>query len=110
IENNEIQIFGDGTQLRDFVYVDDAVDAFLRAGADDASNGEGFNVGGLEPIRHRDLVELMIHMAGSGRFRCTPWPPDEEAIDIGDFYADSSKIGGTLRGRRRTPLAGGLKR
>ena len=40
IENNEIQIFGDGTQLRDFVYVDDAVDAFLRAGADDASNGQ----------------------------------------------------------------------
>ena len=49
IENNEIQVFGDGTQLRDFVYVDDAVDAFLRAGADDASNGQVFNVGGLEP-------------------------------------------------------------
>ena len=60
IEDSEIQIFGDGTQLRDFVYVDDAVDAFLRAGADDASNGQVFNVGGLEPIRHRDLVELMI--------------------------------------------------
>jgi UDP-glucose 4-epimerase len=110
IENNEIQIFGDGTQLRDFVYVDDAVDAFLRAGADDASNGQVFNVGGLEPIRHRDLVELMIQTAGSGRFRCTPWPPDKKAIDIGDFYADSSKIGATLGWRPTTPLADGLKR
>jgi UDP-glucose 4-epimerase len=110
IENNEIQIFGDGTQLRDFVYVDDAVDAFLRAGADDASNGQVFNVGGLEPIRHRDLVELMIHTAGSGRFRCTPWPPDKKAIDIGDFYADSSKIGATLGWRPTTPLADGLRR
>ena len=56
IEDREIQIYGDGPQLRDFVYVDDAVDAFLRAGADDASNGQVFNVGGFEPISHRDLV------------------------------------------------------
>ena len=34
IEDREIQIYGDGRQLRDFVYVDDAADAFLRAGAD----------------------------------------------------------------------------
>ena len=54
IEGAEIQIFGDGTQLRDFVFVDDAVDAFLRAGVDDACNGEVFNVGGGQPISQRD--------------------------------------------------------
>jgi len=110
LENNEVQIFGDGSQRRDFVYVDDAVDAFLRAGAEDASNGEVFNVGGLEPISHRDLVELMIRTAGSGRYRCTPWPPDKKAIDIGDFYADSSKIRNVLGWRPTTPLADGLRR
>jgi len=110
LENNEIQIFGDGSQRRDFVYVDDAVDAFLRAGAEDASNGEVFNVGGLEPISHRDLVELMIRTAGSGRYRCTPWPPDKKAIDIGDFYADSSKIRNVLGWPPTTPLADGLRR
>ena len=52
IEGAEIQIFGDGTQLRDFVFVDDAADAFLRAGASDACNGEVFNVGGGPPISH----------------------------------------------------------
>ena len=41
VEDKEIQIFGDGLQLRDFVYVDDAADAFLRAGATDAVNGAG---------------------------------------------------------------------
>ena len=49
IENGVIQIYGDGSQLRDFVFVDDAADAFLRAGADDACNGEVFNVGGDVP-------------------------------------------------------------
>ena len=110
LENKEIQIYGDGTQLRDFVYVDDAVDAFLRAGADDVANGEVFNVGGLEPIQHHDLVEMMIRIAGSGRYRCTPWPPEKQAIDIGDFYSDSSKIASTLEWRATTPLADGLKR
>jgi nucleoside-diphosphate-sugar epimerase len=50
VENQTIQIYGDGSQLRDFVYVDDAADAFLRAGASDACNGEVFNVGGDRPI------------------------------------------------------------
>ena len=58
IENRTIPIYGDGSQLRDFVYVDDAADAFLRAGASDACNGEVFNVGGDEAVSHRDLTSL----------------------------------------------------
>ena len=65
IEGREIQIFGDGSQMRDFVFVDDAADAFLRAGACDACDGEVFNVGGLEPIAHRDLVEVLLEVAGT---------------------------------------------
>ena len=57
VEDKEIQIFGDGLQLRDFVYVDDAADAFLRAGATDAVNGQVFNVGGAQPISHLELVD-----------------------------------------------------
>ena len=34
LEDQEIQVFGDGSQIRDFVYVDDAVEAFLRGGRD----------------------------------------------------------------------------
>jgi UDP-glucose 4-epimerase len=110
IEDREIQIYGDGRQIRDFVYVDDCADAFLRAGASDASNGQVFNVGGFEPIAHRELVELLIATAGSGRFRFVEWPPDKKAIDIGDFYADSTLIGQTLGWRPTTLLREGLRR
>ena len=110
IEDREIQIYGDGSQLRDFVYVDDAADAFLRAGADDACNGQVLNVGGLEPIAHRDLVQLLVRLAGSGRHRFVDWPPEKKAIDIGDFYADSTKIKHTLGWTPRTDLAEGLRR
>jgi UDP-glucose 4-epimerase len=72
------------------VYVDDAVEAFLAAGATDTVNGEAFNVGGEEHIAHRELVKLLIELAGSGRYTFVEWPPEKKAIDIGSFYADSS--------------------
>ncbi|MCL4847082.1 MAG: NAD-dependent epimerase/dehydratase family protein [Acidobacteria bacterium] len=110
LEDQEIQIFGDGTQVRDFVYVDDATDAFLAAGALDVCNGEVFNVGGDEPISHRDLVTLLIDVAGTGRMRFVEWPPDKKAIDIGSFYSDSTRFRTTAGWRPRVALAEGLAR
>ena len=92
VEGGTIQIYGDGSQLRDFVHVDDAADAFLRAGADDACNGHVFNVGGAKPVSHRDLTALLLEVAGSGRVEYIPWPAEKKAIDIGSFYADSTKF------------------
>src|SRR5437870_8432098 len=91
IEGREIPVYGDGSQLRDFVYVDDAADAFLRAGASDACNGEVFNVGGDAPYSHRDLPALLVDVAGSGRVAYVDWTPQSNAIDIGSFYAGSRK-------------------
>ena len=94
LEDQEIQVFGDGSQIRDFVYVDDAVEAFLAAGATDSVNGEAFNVGGEEHISHRDLVKMLVEIAGSGRYTFVEWPADKKVIDIGSFYADSSLFRG----------------
>jgi UDP-glucose 4-epimerase len=110
IEDREIQIYGDGGQLRDFVYVDDAADAFLRAGASDRSNGGVFNVGGTEAVSLRELVERLIAIAGTGRYRLIEWPPEKKAIDIGDFHADSSLIERTLGWRPAMPLRDGMRR
>jgi UDP-glucose 4-epimerase len=108
VENREIEIYGDGLQLRDFVYVDDAADAFLRAGASDACNGDVFNVGGNEPVSHRDLVAMLIDVAGTGRVRFVEWPPDKKRIDIGSFYADSSKFRAAVGWSPQVTLRDGL--
>jgi UDP-glucose 4-epimerase len=92
LDGGEIQVFGDGSQIRDFVHVDDAVDAFLRAGATDSVNGEVFNVGGDEPTSHADLVRLLVELSGRGTCRFVEWPAEKKAIDIGSFYADSSRF------------------
>jgi len=110
IEDREIQVFGDGSQVRDFVYVDDAVDAFLRAGYCHSCEGEVFNVGGLEPIAHRDLVEVLIDVAGTGRAAYVPWPDEKKRIDIGSFYSDSSKFSRVTNWRPEVGLREGFRR
>lgn len=110
VENRQIQVFGDGSQVRDLVFVDDAVDALLRAGATDTMTGEAFNVGGNEPIAHRDLVKLLIEVAGSGEAAFVPWPPEKRQIDIGSFYADSSRIAAACGWKPTVPLREGLTR
>jgi len=110
IEGKTIQIYGDGQQRRDFVFVDDAADAFLRAGASDACNGEAFNVGGDHPITHRDLTALLLDIAGSGRVEYIEWPKEKKAIDIGDFYADSTKFTRVSGWTPTVKLGDGLRR
>jgi UDP-glucose 4-epimerase len=110
LEGGEIQIYGDGSQERDFVYVDDAAEAFLYAGASDACNGDVFNVGGREHIAHRDLVRLLIDEAGAGSLRFVDWPDEKRRIDIGSFYSDSSKFERTTGWRPAVSLRDGLRR
>jgi UDP-glucose 4-epimerase len=110
MEDREIQVFGDGSQMRDFVYVDDAADAFLRAGASDGCDGEVFNVGGSQPITHKDLVTMLLDVAGTGRVTFVPWPPEKKQIDIGSFYADSSKFAAASGWAPRVDLREGFAR
>jgi UDP-glucose 4-epimerase len=110
LEGAEIQVFGDGSQQRDFVFVEDAADAFLRAGASSACDGDVFNVGGDEAISHRDLASLLVRVAGSGSVKFVEWPPDKKRIDIGSFYSDSSKFRAKTAWRPRVDLEDGLRR
>jgi UDP-glucose 4-epimerase len=110
LEDREIQVFGDGSQIRDFIYVDDAVEAFLAAAMHEDCNGEAFNVGGDEHIAHRDLVRLLVEIAGRGRYRFVEWPAEKKAIDIGSFYADSSRFTQVTGWRPAVTLREGLAR
>ena len=110
LENGEIQVFGDGSQQRDFTYVDDAVAAFLLAAVSDAATGQVFNLGGTEHVSLAEVAELVVELAGSGKAVVVPFPPDRKAIDIGDFYADYSRIEDVLGWTPTVSLREGLAR
>ncbi len=105
----EISIYGDGSQIRDFNYVEDVVDAFLRAGASDEANGQVFNLGGA-PVSHLDFTRLLIRLADGGSYKLVPWPPDRKVIDVGDVYSSYDKIKATLGWEPKVGLEEGLRR
>ena len=93
LEGKPIKVFGDGRQLRDFTYVADAVDAFLRAGVTDAVYGRALNIGGIEPVPLVDVANLCQELAGQGgEVELAPWPPDREKIDIGSIYVSHERF------------------
>ncbi len=104
-----IELFGDGTQVRDFDYVDDVVDAFLRAGAADAADGQVFNLGGGATSSLGALANLLVELAGRGQVELRPFPEDRKRIDIGDFTSDAGKIKGMLGWESQTPLRSGVE-
>jgi UDP-glucose 4-epimerase len=110
IDGQPIQVWGDGAQIRDFNYVDDAVEALLLAAADSVADGQIFNLGSDEAINFRDLAALMVEINGAGSYEVVPFPPDRKSIDIGDYYADYRLIQGRLGWRPKVPLREGLAR
>jgi nucleoside-diphosphate-sugar epimerase len=106
----EFELWGDGTQRRDFTYVDDCVAAFLLAAAREEANGRVYNLGGSERVSLRELADLLVAVNGSGSYRIVPFPRERKAIDIGDFYADYAKIERELGWRPRVGLRAGMER
>ncbi len=110
LEGREIELFGGGTALRDFNYVDDVVEALLLCGVRDEAVGEIFNLGHPEPVSLREFVEVLLEVTGRGSHRVVELPPERARIDIGSVYASHGKIRLTLGWEPRTWLREGLAR
>jgi UDP-glucose 4-epimerase len=104
-----IQVFGDGRIKRDFLYVDDCVDAIVLAAVTPAARGEILNVGVDRPTTFLQLAKTLIRVSGSGSWRFAPFTPERRAQEPGDFYTDIRKIGRLVGWRPRTSLSRGLR-
>ena len=103
LEGQPFEVWG-GTQLRDFTWVGDAVEAFLLAASRPEAEGEVFNLGGPPPVTLQRLAELLIELNRGGWFIVRAFPADRTRIDVGNFYADDRRIARKLGWRPRTDL------
>lgn len=107
VEGKPFEVW-EGDQLRDFTYVDDAVDALLMAAASSKADGLTFNLGGETAISLKDLAALLVDVNGGGHYRVHPFPPERKRIDIGDYYADFGHIRTVLGWNPKVSLRQGL--
>jgi len=110
IEGVEIQLYGDGQQVRGFNYVDDVVDALLIAGESDKVKGDYFNLGGERAVALEEFVKLLLKATGRGSYRIVPFPPENKTIDVGSVYSSAAKFNFATGWRARVPIEEGLVR
>jgi nucleoside-diphosphate-sugar epimerase len=104
MNNDELVIFGDGTQTRDFTYIDDVVNAIVKASKNDIV-GEVFNIGGGGRISVNNLIkEIEITTGNRIRIRCV----DKQKGDVEDTQADVTKANSCLRWTPKIGILQGL--
>lgn len=108
ISGEEIKVFGDGKQLRDFNYVEDVVDALLLSAVNKKAYGQIYNLGCNDYISLKDLANLLIKINKAGSYSIIPFPPERKQIDIGDYYGDYKKINSVLGWEPKTSLEDGI--
>jgi UDP-glucose 4-epimerase len=105
-----IHVFGDGTQKRDFTYVDDCVDALLLAATRPEAIGRVFNLGSPEVVSLEQLAGLVTDLVPGSTYSCVPFPADRARIDIGDYYGNIDLIRTELGWQPTVDLRTGLTR
>ena len=109
MEDKTITIFGDGSQERDYLYIDDIVEAFLRLTVKGAS-GEVYNIGTHERITFGNMVDAVLAEVGSGQKEHVPWPENYEKNETGNYIADTTKIEAVTDWKPKVLLKDGIAR
>jgi nucleoside-diphosphate-sugar epimerase len=109
LNGERIQIYGDGSQRRDFNYVDDAVDALLLAAERPGLDGRVFNLGHPRPASLLEFVETLAAIVPL-EYEVVPFPPEAKAIDIGDYYGAFERFQAATGWSPQVELPEGLAR
>jgi UDP-glucose 4-epimerase len=110
LDGSPIPIFGTGRILRDFLYVDDCVEALVRAAAEPAAAGEIVNVGNDRSSTFLEVAEILERLVPGTRIEFTDFTPERRAQEPGDFVSDISKIRRLLGWEPKVGLEEGLER
>jgi UDP-glucose 4-epimerase len=98
------------SDTREFLYIDDMVDALTRVAADQTAFGECYVVSTGRPITMKRAAEMIVDIAGSGSIDLVPWTESWEEIRRGDVSTDPSKIETELGWTTDVSLEEGLQR
>jgi len=109
LDDGTIPIFGSGTIKRDFVYIDDVVNALLKLPLSKKCFGQIFNIGHREVSNFKELAEKIVRIAGRGRIQYTPFSEERKKQEPGDFYSDIRKIKKYISWEPKISLDDGLK-
>lgn len=108
LQNRQLTVYGEGSQLRNISFVGDSVEGLILAALSEKSQGQVFFAVADGQFTVAQISEaITTHIGGELRF--VPWPKDRQAIEIGDAVISNAKMKTTLGWEPRVDLASGLR-
>jgi nucleoside-diphosphate-sugar epimerase len=107
-EGKPLRVYGDGRQVRDPIYVDDAVEAFLLAARSCTLPSRIYNLGGPAALTLLEIATIASTAADAPPPELCPFPPEQLLIDIGDYQADTRRIRSELGWLAQTSFREGI--
>lgn len=103
-----MEIYGDGTQLRDYIYIDDLTDALYCCAVRPEARNEVFNIGHGESISILDTAQIISECTGTPIVHL-PWQPEAALVESGDYIVDITKARTLLEFRPRFDFANTIR-
>lgn len=114
IQGHIISAYGGGNYLRDYIYIDDVVDAFLCSGIADSphiilnvASGIGTTV---KAVFEMIACEVKKNIGMSSKIIDTNWPDNINIIETRNFIASNEKLKSMLGWKVKVPLKTGIQR
>lgn len=110
LDKKPLTIFGDGSQERDYVYVEDIAKAFVSAAESPKTSGKVYNVGAGVGTKFSFMANLIAQMIEGTKVEFVEWPKERYFVETGDYIADIRKIMGDTQWKPEVNFQEGIKR
>ena len=110
LQDRDVTVYGDGAQLRNVLYVDDAVEALVVAAQSDRGCGQTFFAVGDRHYSVAEIAAATVEAMGRGRVAHVPWPPERESVEIGNAVISNAKMRAVFAWEPKIEFAEGLRR
>lgn len=109
LQDKQINIYGDGSQLRNFLFIGDLLDAVEKCLNNPNSIGKTLLITSDKHHSISDISNLIVTLCGRGSISYIPWPRNKKASEVGDQIFDNSQAKDLLKWEPSTSLKDGIQ-
>lgn len=110
LDGKPLTVYGKGQQQRDYIYVEDLVEAALAAAVSPDAPGQVYNVGSGTGVSFREMAEEVARQIPGVAVTEVEWNPSRYFVETGDYISDITKIGKEIGWKPRVSLKEGISR
>jgi len=108
LEGKPLTVFGEGSQRRDYIFVEDVAEAAICAALTPETAGEVYNVGSGNGTPFIDMARIVAELVPGTEVHQVEWPADRYFVETGDYISDNTKVHRATDWQARTSLKAGI--